>query len=120
MKFKIGKMLLIQKVGVYEIEITTYEGDGERFYTLYETGTKEDILDSVRILKKMHKWDSEVWDEQVPEFDNIFKDDWPDDRYGNLYNVEHWNVYYYNDNGIKHYVEVTDEDTRFDAAIRTV
>ena len=48
MRFKIGKMLLIQKLGVYEIEITTYENDGDEFHTLYETGTKEDIMDSVR------------------------------------------------------------------------
>ena len=103
-------MLPTQKLNVYEIEINTFLGDGEAYFKLYEVGTKEDILDSVRILKKMCKWDNEVWDEKVPEFEKFFRDDWPDDGYGNLYNINRWNVYYYNANGIKFYVEVIDEN----------
>ena len=103
-------MLPTQKLDVYEIEIYTFLGDGEAYSEIYEVGTKEDILDSVCILRKMRKWGSEVWDEKVPEFERFFRDDWPNDEYGNLYSLDRWNIYYYNANGIRFYVEVIDEN----------
>ena len=41
MKLQIGRMLPTQKLNIYEIEITAYEGDGNLFYILYKIGTKE-------------------------------------------------------------------------------
>lgn len=98
---------------LFIIVIRQMEGDADHYYDFELQTSNEDTLRDYIVCCEIveNLYSTDIY-KSLNFWDNIF-DGWGSDEYGNTHSFESYEVFYYNDQGLKHQVEL-----EFDEAMK--
>lgn len=117
MQFKIGKPVVIKNPkSVYVLEFEVMHGDADGYSTEvweYSESRKNDFIETLKVFKEIEKVKNGYEEEHYPEiegYNEYVSENWPSDHTCSDYPaaLQEYKIYYYDENGVKHHVELVE------------